>query len=107
MSGQVGLIPGVSEYFRCILTDIVQPTQIALGLQTKDFAGGDDVEAQAEQVMLNLGAILSAGGSSFASVVKTTVLLADMGDFQKVNAIYGNAFTRADMYNTHHQTSSC
>lgn len=69
VSGQVGLIPG-----------------------TKDFAGGDDVEAQTEQVMLNLGAILSAGGSSFANVVKTTVLLADMKDFQKVNVIYGKYF---------------
>lgn len=65
-------------------------------MQTKDFAGEGDVEAQTEQVMLNLGAILNAGGSSFASVVKTTVLLADMGDFQKVNAIYGNAFLCAD-----------
>lgn len=60
-----------------------------LGVQTKDFAGGDDVEAQTEQVMQNLGAILSAGGSSYAHVIKTTVLLADMSDFQKVNAIYG------------------
>ena len=50
------------------------------------------MEAQTEQVMLNLGAILSAGGSSFANVVKTTVLLADMGDFQKVNVIYGETF---------------
>ena len=47
--------------------------------------------------MLNLGAILTAGESSFASVVKTTVLLADMGDFQKVNAIYGNSFVCADV----------
>lgn len=39
--------------------------------------------------MLNMGAILSAGGSSFSNVVKTTVLLADMGDFQKVNVVYG------------------
>ena len=39
--------------------------------------------------MQNMGAILDAGGSSFANVIKTTVLLADMGDFQKVNAIYG------------------
>lgn len=69
VSGQVGLIPG-----------------------TKDFAGGDDVEAQTEQVMQNMGAILKAGGSSFPNVIKTTVLLADMGDFQKVNAIYGKFF---------------
>ena len=64
--------------------------KVRLRLQTKDFAGGDDVETQTEQVMKNLGEILSAGGSSFANVVKTTVLLVDMGDFQKVNAIYGN-----------------
>ncbi len=36
-----------------------------------------------------MGAILTAAGSSFANVIKTTVLLTDMGDFQKVNAIYG------------------
>ena len=52
--------------------------------------------------MLNLGAILTAGGSSFANVVKTTVLLADMGDFQKVNAIYGNAFVCAHIRTTLH-----
>lgn len=56
--------------------------------QTKDFAG-DDVEAQTEQVMSNMEAILKAAGCTFDNVVKATVLLADMSDFQKVNAIYG------------------
>lgn len=41
------------------------------------------------QVMENLKAILEAGGGSFENVVKTTVLLADMGDFAAVNEIYG------------------
>lgn len=39
--------------------------------------------------MTNLEAILEAGGGSFQNVVKTTVLLADMGDFGAVNEIYG------------------
>jgi len=39
--------------------------------------------------MQNMGATLTAGGSSFDKVIKTTVLLADMEDFQKVNAVYG------------------
>lgn len=39
--------------------------------------------------MKNLEAILTAAGCTFESVVKTTVLLADMSDFQKVNAVYG------------------
>ncbi len=47
------------------------------------------MEGQTEQVMKNLAAVLEAAGSSFSQVVKTTVLLADMGDFAKVNAIYG------------------
>lgn len=41
------------------------------------------------QVMANLKAILVAAGGSFENVVKTTVLLADMGDFAAVNEIYG------------------
>ncbi|KAK9837111.1 hypothetical protein WJX81_003397 [Elliptochloris bilobata] len=68
VSGQLGFIPG-----------------------TKDFAA-TDVEGQAEQVMLNLGAILEAAGSSYSQVVKTTVLLASMDDFAKVNAVYGRYF---------------
>jgi 2-iminobutanoate/2-iminopropanoate deaminase len=48
----------------------------------------EGVEAQAEQVLRNLGAVLDAAGASFADVVKATVFLADMGDFPAVNAIY-------------------
>ena len=57
-------------------------------LQTKNFAG-EDVEAQTEQVLKNLGAILKAAGSDYSKVIKTTVLLESMDDFAKVNAIYG------------------
>lgn len=65
--------------------------QVALVPGTKEFAG-DDVESQTEQVMKNLGAILTAAGSSYEKVVKTTILLVDMEDFGKVNAIYGKYF---------------
>lgn len=41
------------------------------------------------QVMANLKAVLEAAGGSFDNVVKTTVLLADMGDFAAVNEVYG------------------
>jgi 2-iminobutanoate/2-iminopropanoate deaminase len=50
------------------------------------------VEAQAEQAMRNLAAVLEAGGSSFARVLKTVIFLADMNDFAAVNAVYGRAF---------------
>jgi len=47
------------------------------------------VTGQTEQVMKNLSAILEAGGSSLANVVKATIFLADLGDFQAMNEVYG------------------
>ncbi len=52
----------------------------------------EGVEAQAEQVLANLEAVLTAAGCTFADVVKTTIFLADMADFQVVNRIYGARF---------------
>ena len=61
--------------------------QIALDPATGEVIQGD-VEAQAEQVMRNLTAVLTAGGSSWEQVVKTTIYLSTMEDFARVNAIY-------------------
>jgi 2-iminobutanoate/2-iminopropanoate deaminase len=47
-----------------------------------------DIKEQTRQVMKNLEAILSAGGASFASVVKTTVFLKDMNEFAAMNEVY-------------------
>ena len=55
--------------------------------ETTDFKSSD-IEGQTDQVLKNIGAILEASGSSYDKVVKTTVLLADMGDFPKMNSIY-------------------
>jgi 2-iminobutanoate/2-iminopropanoate deaminase len=65
--------------------------QIAIDPATGQVIEGD-VGAQARRVLDNLGAVLAAAGASFASVVKTTVYLADMADFAVVNAIYGERF---------------
>ena len=51
------------------------------------------IEAQAEQVMKNLGEVLAAAGSSFEKAVKTTCFLVDMGDFAACNSVYANYFT--------------
>ena len=53
----------------------------------------EGIEAQAEQVMKNLGEVLKAAGSSFEKAVKTTCFLADMNDFAAFNAVYGKYFT--------------
>ena len=54
---------------------------------------GTDISGQAEQVMKNLGAVLTAAGSSFEAVIKTTCFLADMQDFAEFNQISETYFT--------------
>jgi 2-iminobutanoate/2-iminopropanoate deaminase len=68
--------------------------QIALN-PTLGKLAGDDVETQAVQALENLGAVLRAAGATFEDVVKTTIFLVDMGDFAKVNAVYGRYLGRS------------
>ena len=53
----------------------------------------EGVEAQAEQALLTLEAVLKEAELTTVNVVKTTVFLTDMGDFAKINAIYGRHFS--------------
>ena len=52
-----------------------------------------DIQAATRRVMDNLGSLLAAAGLSFASVVRTTIFLADMNDFAAVNEVYGTYFS--------------
>ena len=54
----------------------------------------EGIEAQAEQVMKNIGAVLIAGGCGYEDVVKTTCFLADMADFAAFNAVYEKYFNQ-------------
>ena len=66
--------------------------QIPLNPATGEIEG-TDIVAQAEQVMKNLGAVLSAAGTSFENALKTTCYLADMADFAAFNEVYAKYFT--------------
>ena len=69
------------------------PQQVILAYTTRhSYVAGDTIEEQTEQVMANMGEILKAAGADFKDVVKTTILLADMGDFKTVYEIYGKRF---------------
>jgi 2-iminobutanoate/2-iminopropanoate deaminase len=59
--------------------------------KTGEFAG-TTTEEQAEQVLKNLATVLEASGSDMEHIVKTTVFLADMEDFAKMNEIYRRHF---------------
>lgn len=55
-----------------------------------------DVEMETTQVMRNLKAVLKAAGMEFKHVVKTSIFLKDMNDFQRVNAVYSEYFDEAE-----------
>lgn len=50
------------------------------------------IEAETRQALLNLGNILEAGGSDLSNVLKTTVFMLDLNEFQKMNAVYAEFF---------------
>jgi 2-iminobutanoate/2-iminopropanoate deaminase len=65
--------------------------QIAIDPQTADIIEGD-IEAQTEQVLKNVAAIIEAAGMSLQDVVKCTCFLKDMNDFVKFNSVYETYF---------------
>jgi 2-iminobutanoate/2-iminopropanoate deaminase len=65
--------------------------QIGLDPATMEIVGGG-IEAETRQVLKNLKQVLEAANSGLKYVVKTTVFLQDMGEFSKMNAIYGEFF---------------
>jgi len=66
--------------------------QIPIDPVTGEFVS-QDVAEQTKQVLKNLSAVLEAAGSSLGKVVKTTVFLADMGDFAAMNDVYAEFFS--------------
>ncbi|KAL2080456.1 hypothetical protein ACEWY4_024249 [Coilia grayii] len=81
-------------YSQAVVVDRTMYISGQLGLDTASgqlVAGG--VQAQAKQALINMGEILKAAGSGYENVVKTTVLLADMNDFNNVNEVYKQFFS--------------
>ena len=83
----------IGPYSQAVKADelIFASGQIPLDPKTGQFVEGGIVE-QTHQVLRNLEAVLNAAGVNLGSVVKTTVFLADMDDFQAMNEVYGEYF---------------
>jgi 2-iminobutanoate/2-iminopropanoate deaminase len=83
----------IGPYSQAVVVDgwVYCSGQIALDPATGQVVVGD-VAAQTERVLRNMAAVLEAAGASLASVVKTTVFLADMADFAAMNEVYGKHF---------------
>jgi 2-iminobutanoate/2-iminopropanoate deaminase len=85
----------IGPYSQAVIYDGVAylSGQIPLDPATGQLVGGD-IAAQTERVLENLKALLGACGASLESVLKTTVYLKDMGDFPKMNEVYGRYFAQ-------------
>lgn len=83
----------VGPYVHAVKTGEVVYTSGQLGLDPETGLLKEGVEAEAEQAIKNLEAVLVAAGLSLKNVVKTTVFLADINDFAAINAIYATYFT--------------
>ena len=66
--------------------------QIAIDSATGEMNMAD-LETESHQVMKNVGAVLETVGMTYANIVKTSIFLQNMGDFARVNAVYGSYFT--------------
>lgn len=86
----------IGPYSQAILYDDTLYTsgQIAIDPSTGNLVSGD-IQKETKQVMLNIGAVLAEAGMSFEHVIKTTIFIKDMNDFQQINAIYGSFFNEA------------
>lgn len=83
----------IGPYSQAVIIDdlVFVSGQIGLDPKTGNLVEGG-IEAQTEQVLKNLEAVLKASKSDFENVVKATIFLADINDFAKVNEIYGSRF---------------
>ena len=68
--------------------------QIALDPETMELVL-DDIEIETKQVMENMKAVLAAADMTFENVIKTTIFIMNMGDFARINAVYGSYFDEA------------
>ena len=65
--------------------------QIALNPATMELVL-DDIETETKQVMENMKAVLAAADMTFENVIKTTIFIMNMGDFARINTVYGSYF---------------
>jgi 2-iminobutanoate/2-iminopropanoate deaminase len=86
----------IGPYSQAVLYDDTLYTsgQIAIDPATGNLVSGDITE-ETKQVMKNIGAVLEEAGMNYENVLKTTIFIKDMNDFQKINAVYGSFFNEA------------
>jgi 2-iminobutanoate/2-iminopropanoate deaminase len=84
--------PALGPYSQAVSSHGILYTSGQIGLKPNGEVAGETIEAQTHQVMLNLQNVLEEAGSTWKKVLKCTIYLADLNDFDKVNQIYASYF---------------
>ena len=86
----------IGPYSQAVLYDDTLYTsgQIAIDPATGNLVSGDITE-ETKQVMKNIGAVLEEAGMNYENVLKTSIFIKDMNDFQKINTVYGSFFNES------------
>jgi 2-iminobutanoate/2-iminopropanoate deaminase len=82
----------IGPYSQAVIANGIIYTSGQIALSTDGKMVGDDIVTQTHQVMKNLQHVLQAAGAEYNSVIKTTIYLADIDDFLKVNKVYAEYF---------------
>lgn len=82
----------IGPYSQAVVTNGFIYTSGQIPMDEKGVIVADDVVNQAHQVMKNLFYVLEAAGAHFNDVIKTTIFLTNMDDFEEVNAVYSHYF---------------
>jgi 2-iminobutanoate/2-iminopropanoate deaminase len=82
----------IGPYSQAVIANGMIYTSGQIAMNEKGIVVADDVVNQAHQVMKNLFYVLEEAGAHFNDVIKTTIFLADMDDFAKVNEVYAHYF---------------
>jgi len=80
--------PAIGPYSQAIVANGLVFCSGTAGIDPDTGAVADGIEAQTEQALRNLAAVLTAAGSSMDNLVKTTIFYADVADFATINEIY-------------------
>ena len=86
----------IGPYSQAVLFDntLYSSGQIAINPATGELVS-EDISKETMQVMKNIGAVLEEAGMTYEHVLKTTIFIKNMDDFQKINAVYGSFFNEA------------
>jgi 2-iminobutanoate/2-iminopropanoate deaminase len=82
----------IGPYSQAVLSGNTLYCSGQIALKPDGSLVAEGIEAEATQVMLNIGELLKAAGMDYSHIVKTSIFLTNMNDFAKVNAIYAGYF---------------